>query len=164
MIDGYKCMDCVHHGGPRDKCCCPLPCRNNDKFRAKVEKPVKQTFELPQNPTPLQLNQALATCSNNIARLSDLCAQYKADVAIKQTALKRAMARALVKHSGAKSATLAKALAETDGDVEAAQDAVDQANALYLVAQGEMDGYEAQFIAIRKIVNIRQLEMQTMGS
>ena len=60
MNDGYKCMDCVHHGGPRDKCCCPLPCRNNDKFRAKVEKPVKQTFELPQNPTPLQLNQALA--------------------------------------------------------------------------------------------------------
>lgn len=120
---------------------------------------MNKEFQIPQNPTPLELNRSLAMCSNNIARLSDLCAQYKADVAIKQTALKRAMARALVKHSGAKSATLAKALAETDGDVEAAQDAVDQANALYLVAQGEMDGWDSQFIALRKIVEVRKMEV-----
>lgn len=116
-------------------------------------------FQIPQNPMPLELNRALATCSNNIARLSDICAQYKSDVAIKQTTLKRVMARALVKYSDAKNATLAKAMAEADGDVEAAQDAVDAANALYLVAQGEMDGWDSQFIALRKIVEVRKMEV-----
>ncbi len=116
-------------------------------------------FQIPQNPTPLELNQALSICSNNIARLSDLCAQYKADLAIKQTTLKRAMARALVKYSGAKNATLAKALAEADEDVATAQDNVDQANALYIVAQGEMDGWDSQFIALRKIVEVRKMEV-----
>jgi hypothetical protein len=116
-------------------------------------------FELPQNPSPMQLNQSLSICSNNISRLSDLCAQYKADTAIKQTALKRAMARALVKYSGAKNSTLTKAMAEVDAGVIAAQDEVDTANALYLVAQAEMDGYDAQFIALRKIVEIRKMEI-----
>jgi hypothetical protein len=116
-------------------------------------------FELPQNPSPMELNQSLSICSNNIARLSDLCAQYKADTAIKQTALKRAMAKALVKYSGEKNSTLTKAMAEVDADVIAAQDEVDTANALYLVSQAEMDGYDAQFIALRKIVEIRKMEI-----
>lgn len=119
-------------------------------------------FTLPVDPTPLELNQALSICANNIARLSDLVAQYKADAAIKQTAYKRAHARARVKYSNAKNSDTSKALTEIDEEVIAAQNELDQANAVFLVAMGEMEGYEAQFIALRKIVEIRKMEARTI--
>lgn len=121
---------------------------------------MSETFVLPDNPTPLQLNRSLSVCANQIARLSDLVAHYKADASYKQTAYKRAYARAMVKYQAAKNATLSKALAEIDEDVIRAADELDAANAIYTIAQGEMDGYEAQFIALRKIVEVRKMEVQ----
>lgn len=121
---------------------------------------MSETFVLPDNPTPLQLNQSLSVCANQIARLSDLVARYRADASYKQTAYKRAYSRAMVRYQGAKNATLSKALAEADEDVIRAADELDAANAIYTIAQGEMDGYEAQFIALRKIVEVRKMEVR----
>ena len=115
---------------------------------------------LPINPTPAQLEKELAVVANSIATLSDLVARYKADAALKETAYKRRYAEALVKYSGAKNATIAKSMAEIDPDVRAAQDELDQANAVYIVAMGEYSGYDSQFIALRKIVHIREMEMR----
>lgn len=117
-------------------------------------------FELPHDPTPQQMNNALITCANNISRLQQLVAEYKANVGIKQTAYKRAMARALVVNQHKKNATLIKAMAELEPTVKTALDELDQANAVYTVAQGELEGYEAQFVALRKIVEIKKLEIQ----
>lgn len=117
-------------------------------------------FTLPDNPTPLQLNQSLTECANNIARLSDLVASYKADVAIKTTAYKRAYARATVKYSSAKNATLIKAMSDIDEDVTKAQDVMDTATAVYTIALGEIEGYDSQFVALRKIVEVRKMEVR----
>lgn len=97
-----------------------------------------------------------------MASLSDLVARYKADAALKETAYKRRYAEALVKYSGAKNATIAKSMAEIDPDVRVAQDELDQANAVYIVAMGTYGGYDSQFIALRKIVHIREMEMRAM--
>lgn len=117
------------------------------------------TFNIPQDPTPQQMNNSLITCANNISRLQQLVAEYKANVGIKQTAYKRAMARALVLHQHKKNATLIKAMAELEPFVLNALDELDQATALYTVGQGELEGYEAQFVALRKIVEIKKLEI-----
>ena len=118
------------------------------------------TFNIPQDPTPQQMNNSLITCANNISRLQQLVAEYKANVAIKQTAYKRAMARALVKHQDKKNATLIKAMAELDGFVQDALDELDQCNAVYTVALGELEGWEAQFVTLRKIAEIKKMEIQ----
>lgn len=119
-------------------------------------------YTLPINPSPAMLERDLAAISNNMARLSDLVATYKADAAIKQTVYKRAYARALVEYSGDKNATIIKAKADIYPAVISAQDEMDQANAVYIVATGEYEGYEAQFVALRKMVEIRKMEARTV--
>ena len=116
-------------------------------------------FRIPSDPTPQEMNASLIECANNISRLQQLVAEYKADVGIKQTVYKRALARALVMNQSGKNATIIKAMAEIDPNVQVALDELDQATALYTVGQGELDGYEAQFVALRKIVEIKKLEI-----
>ena len=115
-------------------------------------------FKIPENATLAQINESLITCANNLSAVGRQVAIYKADVAIKQTAYKRALARAKVLNSTAKTATMQNALAETDDTVIEKQDELDIANALYIVAQGELEGWDAQFVALRKIVEIKKLE------
>lgn len=116
-------------------------------------------FNIPKDPTPQEMNNALIVCANNISRLQQLVAEYKANVGIKQTAYKRAMARALVIHQDKKNQTLIKAMAELEPLVIKALDDLDQATAVYTVGLGELEGYEAQFVALRKIVEIKKLEI-----
>ena len=44
-------------------------------------------FQIPDNATFAQISQSLAICSNQMASVSEKCAEYKADTALKQTAL-----------------------------------------------------------------------------
>ena len=116
-------------------------------------------FVIPSDPTPQEMNNALIICANNISRIQQLVAEYKANVGIKQTAYKRALARALVNNQHHKNSTITKAMAELDPAVQNALDELDQATAVYTVGQGELEGYEAQFVALRKIVEIKKLEI-----
>ena len=117
-------------------------------------------FQIPDNATFAQISQSLAICSNQMASVSEKCAEYKADTALKQTALKRALARATVKFSGQKNATLIKAMADLDPQVIKAQDEYDSATAIYTIAAGELAAWEAQFVALRKMVAIREIELK----
>jgi len=117
-------------------------------------------FKIPDNATFAQISQSLAICSNSMASVSEKCAEYKADVALKQTALKRAMAKATVKFSGEKNAGLIKARAELDPQVVKAQDEYDSVSAIYTIAEGELEAWEAQFVALRKMVAIREIELR----
>ena len=117
---------------------------------------------VPDNPTPAQLQYLLSVCSNEIAKLADLVATYKQDAAIKTTAYKRAMARATVKNQGRGNVSLVKSLAELDDEVIKATDEVDMAEALYALAKAELDGYDAQFVALRKIAEVRKTEMSRL--
>lgn len=119
-------------------------------------------FAIPQNPTPAQLEQYLAICSNHIARLSDMISGYKTDVSIKDTAYKRAVARAIVKYRGdGTPANIVSKVVEGDDEVIATKDALDAAEAIYTIAKGEFDGWDSHFVALRKISEIRKQEMRS---
>lgn len=120
-------------------------------------------FEIPQEPTPADLVRLLSVCSNNIAKIAEKCAEYKTNVAYKQTVLKREQARALVRYSMAKNASIMKAQMEIDDAVVRAQDDYDTACATYQLMQAEFDAYNSNFVALRKIVEMRKTEIQNMG-
>lgn len=115
-------------------------------------------FRIPQNATFKQISECLATCSNQMASVSEKVGEYKADVALKATTLKRALARATVLHKGEKNAALIKAMADLDTQVIKAQDEFDSATAVFIIGQGELDAWNYQFIALRKMVSIREIE------
>ena len=115
-------------------------------------------FQIPDNATFAQISQCLATCSNQMASVSEKVGEYKADVALKATTLKRALARATVLHKGEKNAALIKAMADLDTQVIKAQDEFDSATAVFIIGQGELDAWNYQFIALRKMVSIREIE------
>lgn len=117
-------------------------------------------FEIPENPTQLQLNQSLSTCANNISKIIGIVAKYKADVSIAQTKYKRLLARAKIKNASAKTATMQNALAEVDESVITAQDELEQANAIFLVAEAELEGWQAQFVAVRKMCSLKETEVK----
>lgn len=117
-------------------------------------------FRIPDNATFAQISQSLATCSNQMADVSQKVAEYKTNVALKQTVLKRQLAKSTVKFSGEKNTSLIKARAELDPQVIKAQDEVDSAVAIYTIALGELEAWEAQFVALRKMVSIREIELK----
>ncbi len=122
-----------------------------------------QKVVVPDNPTPAQLMHLLAVCSNEIATLADKVMSYRQDAALKQTALKRAMARAKVKYSGSGTVDIVRAKVELDPAVVLAQDEYDIADCVYQIAKGEFDGYDAQFTALRKQAEIRKTEMSRIN-
>ena len=117
-------------------------------------------FRIPEYATFAQISQCLAQCSNSMASVSEKVGCYKADVALKATTLKRALARATIVHKGEKNATIVKAMADLDPKVIQAQDEYDSASAIYIIAQGELDAWECQFVALRKMVSIREIEVK----
>lgn len=117
-------------------------------------------FMVPANPQPKDLEKMLALCSNHIATLSDKLAEYQSNVAVKTTAYKRAFAQAVVLSTDkGRSPTISKAAAEADLKVIATQDELDIASAVYTIAKGEFDGWNAHFVALRKMAEIRKSEM-----
>lgn len=118
---------------------------------------------VPDNPTPEQLQYLLSVCSNEMARLGDIVAGYKQDSATKAIRLKRSQARATVKYKGQGNVDYIKALVEIDEDVIAAVDSLDYAEGVYILAKAELDGYDAQFVALRKIAEIRKQEMRSLN-
>ena len=117
-----------------------------------------QYYKLPEKPTTNDLQNALQFLANNMSKLADQLSTYKTDVAYANAKYKRAYARALVKNQNAKNATMVKALAEIDELVVVPPDELNAKNAIYTIAEGEYEGMETQFVAIRKIVEIQKLE------
>ncbi|MBU2700605.1 hypothetical protein Ga0466249_001697 [Sporomusaceae bacterium BoRhaA] len=117
-------------------------------------------FIIPAHPGPHQIEEMLAVCSNQIATLADILTGYKSDVAIKDTAYKRALAKAIIKGCIDRvPATIVAKVAEDDPDVIAARDALDISNAIYIAANGEYEGWNSHFVALRKMAEIRKFEM-----
>jgi hypothetical protein len=121
-------------------------------------------FIIPEHPTPAQLEKLLAVCSNQIARLSDLLTTYKSNATIKDTAYKRAVARAMVVERVNKTpAVIIRAIVEADESVIIAKDELDTAEAIYLFAKGEFDSFDSHFVALRKMAEIRKTEMSRIN-
>jgi hypothetical protein len=116
-------------------------------------------FEIPEDPDPGQLHHALKVCTNQLARVGRLVTQYKTEVARAKTRYHRTYAHAVVLHSEAGNMQLVKSLAEVEANVVAAADELDEKVALFTLAKGEFDSWEAYFIALRKIAEVRKVEI-----
>lgn len=120
-------------------------------------------FIIPEHPTPYQLEQMLAVCSNQIAKIADKLTGYRADMTTKDTAYKRAVARSMIiGRANGVPASIVKSMVEADETVSASKDALDAAEAMFIFAKGEFDGWESHFVALRKMAEIRKTEMRSV--
>ena len=62
-------------------------------------------------------------------------------------------------HSG--KVDIVRAMVELDGDVVTSLDELNVALASYELAKGELEGYDAHFTALRKMAELRKVEMRT---
>lgn len=120
-------------------------------------------FEIPEDPDPAQLHHALRVCTNQLARVGKLVTQYKTEAAKAKTRYNRMYAQAVVLHKDAGNMQLVKSLAEVEASVVAAIDEFDEKLALFTLAKGEFDCWEACFIALRKIAEVRKVEISKFG-
>jgi hypothetical protein len=117
-------------------------------------------FTIIEDPLPSDIAWELTFLSNNMARLERLVAQYKREVAQKKTALERVEAMAWIRWRSEKNQALIRARVSVDEDVMAAQIALEDAENVFTLAQAELNGYDAQFVAVRKQAELKKMEMK----
>lgn len=122
-----------------------------------------KVYQIPEEPELWEIPKILIILGNNIARLTKLVARYQARAGFQQAAYKRAVARAKVTNKSAGNQELIKSMAEIDPVVSAIVNKMELAEAKLTLAKGELDGYEAQFISMRKIVEIKKMEKMFAG-
>lgn len=118
---------------------------------------------IPRDATPAELCNLLADIANAMSQIADTVAAYVADAKRKEGLYKRAYAIAIINNKNAGSAEIRKAYAEIDELVCSTKRDMEQADTLVTLAEAEQSGYESQFIAVRKIVEIRKMELQGGG-
>lgn len=120
-------------------------------------------IQLAEDMTPPQIENALAVFSNELATLAVTVAGYeniKADAELK---FRRAYAVAIINNQRGKNVMLIKALAERDSLVIAAGDELAKATATLTLGKATFDGLESKYVALRKIANLKQTELTSMG-
>lgn len=123
-----------------------------------------EVFVLLPDPTLPEIAHELTVLADNMARLQSLVGKYKVAAAQAETRAVRAEAKAHVVYRSEKNQALIKARVAMDDEVILANDLLEQAEAKLIMAQGELAGYEAQFIAVRKQAELKKLEMEALNS
>lgn len=119
-------------------------------------------FIIPENPTPAELSQLLAICSNEIGKVVMLASRYKAEVATKKTAYEREYAKAIVKYKGSGNAEVVKALAKTDPAVIKAADELEATEAAYILANAEVTAWDTHHTTLRKMASLLITEAEKL--
>lgn len=122
-----------------------------------------ERFDIVVDPSLPEISEQLTVLANNMARLERLVGEYKRKAAQAKTVLARVEAVAHINNRSEKNAALIKARVAVDPNVIRATDALDTAEAALILAQGELAGYDAQFVAVRKQAELKKMEMQQLG-
>ena len=123
-----------------------------------------KVYQIPADPELWEIPKILIVLGNNIARLTKLVARYQARAGFLEAAYKRAVARAKVANKGAGNQELIKSMAEIDPTVVVLANRLEIAEAKLTLSKGELEGYDAQFISMRKIVEIKKMERMNAGT
>lgn len=116
---------------------------------------------IPDDLQPAQLDKLGRELSNEVARLGKIVAQYESKLVEVSKAYKLALARAKIMFKDTRYApTMINALAETDETVIQAADAVQLAEARLLIGKAELDGREAQYQMVKKIMDLKIQELR----
>lgn len=124
---------------------------------------VGNEFQIIEDPTPAEINRELTFLANTMARLENLVAGYRKELAVRETTLKRTKAIAVIKHRQESPAEYRSAQVELDPDYNTAKDKYQEIFNTLTIAQGRLAGYNAQFVAVRKQAELRKMEMMQLG-
>ena len=120
-------------------------------------------FQIVDDPSPAEIDKELIFLANTMARLENVVAGYRKEKAIRETVLKRTKAIAVVKHKGDSPADYRAAQIELDPDHSTAKDRYQEISNILLIAEGKLNGYNAQFVAVRKQAELKKMEMMQLG-
>ena len=98
-----------------------------------------------------------------MARLENLVAGYRKELAVRETTMKRTKAISVIKHRQESPAEYRAAQIELDPDYNTAKDKYQEVFNTLTIAQGRLAGYNAQFVAVRKQAELKKMEMMQLG-
>lgn len=120
-------------------------------------------FQIIEDPTPVEIDKELVFLANTLARLENLIAGYRKELAIRETTMKRTKAISVIKHKQDSPAEYRAAQIELDPDYNTAKDRWQEITNILAIAQGRLAGYNAQFVAVRKQAELKKMEMMQIG-
>lgn len=119
--------------------------------------------QLAEDMTPAEIENALAVFSNELATYSLTVAKYENDLADAEMKYKREYARAVILNQRAKNSMLTKAMAEIDAGVVTSGNELAKVKAVLILGRATLEGLTNKYVALRKIANLKQTELTTMG-
>lgn len=125
---------------------------------------IENEFRIVEDPTPIELDKELTFLANTMARLENIVAGYRKELAVREVTLKRTRAVAVVKNKDVTPAEYRNAQVELDPEYNTAKDKWQEINNILYLAQGKLAGYNAQFVAVRKQAELKKMEMQQLGA
>ena len=120
-------------------------------------------FQIIEDPTPVEIDKELTFLANTMARLENLVAGYRKELAVRETTMKRTKAISVIKHRQESPAEYRAAQIELDPDYNTAKDKYQEVFNTLTIAQGRLAGYNAQFVAVRKQAELKKMEMMQLG-
>lgn len=120
-------------------------------------------FQIIEDPTPVDIDKELTFLANTMARLENLVAGYRKELAVRETTMKRTKAISVIKHRQESPAEYRAAQIELDPDYNTAKDKYQEVFNTLTIAQGRLAGYNAQFVAVRKQAELKKMEMMQLG-
>lgn len=120
-------------------------------------------FQIIEDPTPVEIDKELVFLANTLARLENVIAGYRKELAIREATMKRTKSIAVIKHKQDSPAEYRAAQIELDPDYNTAKDRWQEISNILAIAQGRLAGYNAQFVAVRKQAELKKMEMQQIG-
>lgn len=110
---------------------------------------------------PSQLFQLSCKLSNEVARLSKIVGGYEVAFKTAQRNYKNQLSEEIVLHREVKTATVLKAIAESEPYVKELAVILDQSEVLLIMAKAELDGRDKQYQGIKKLIDLKVQELRT---
>jgi hypothetical protein len=118
---------------------------------------------IPESPTPAEIELKLIQCDYALEALERKIAHSKNEQRALKWEYNRALAKALVLCRDAGNATLVKATADLDPDVESWGQKLLEAEAMLTLLQGEKETFGNHFITLRKLADLTKAQIERIG-
>lgn len=122
--------------------------------------PMQLPEYIPEDISPGELDRLTTRLANEVARLGKIVAKYELDVKAKEKAYKKEQGKAAVLHKNDGPPSLVKLIIEQNKDVVSMSDALQEAEALLIMAKAELDGRDKQYQAAKKLVDLKVQELR----
>ena len=98
--------------------------------------------------------------SNEVARLTKIVGGYEIGFKSAERSYKKTLAIAIVIHKDMKTATVVKAMAENEPEVEEQALLLEEAEVLLIMGKAELDGRDKQYQGVKKLIDLKVQELR----